>query len=171
MLTRHKSRILVENHSLSSAFLLRDVRIDFYLPSVAEGISSNTHLLLINDGQNMEELGLKEILDRLYAENNIQPVCCVAIHAGAGRKMEYGIASQADYMGRGAKAGVYTSFVLEELLPFLYSQFPDLRYSQKSFAGFSLGGLSALDIAWHHSDVFSCVAVFSGSLWWRSMPQ
>jgi enterochelin esterase-like enzyme len=35
-------------------------------------------------------------------------------------------------------------------------------------AGFSLGGLSALDIAWNYTDHFSRVGVFSGSLWWRS---
>jgi enterochelin esterase-like enzyme len=37
-----------------------------------------------------------------------------------------------------------------------------------AIAGFSLGGLSALDIAWQYPQVFSKVGVFSGSLWWRS---
>jgi predicted alpha/beta superfamily hydrolase len=34
-------------------------------------------------------------------------------------------------------------------------------------AGFSLGGLSALDIVWNHAGEFQKVGVFSGSLWWR----
>ena len=34
-------------------------------------------------------------------------------------------------------------------------------------AGFSLGGLSAIDIAVNHPENFSKVGVFSGSLWWR----
>src|SRR5262249_6152174 len=37
-----------------------------------------------------------------------------------------------------------------------------------SFAGFSLGGLSALDIVWNHPQAFSKAGVFSGSLWWRT---
>ncbi|TNE50239.1 MAG: esterase family protein, partial [Bacteroidetes bacterium] len=35
-------------------------------------------------------------------------------------------------------------------------------------AGFSLGGLSAFDIAWEHPEVFGAAGVFSGSFWWRS---
>ena len=35
-------------------------------------------------------------------------------------------------------------------------------------APFSLGGLSAFDIAWNYPHVFSTAGVFSGSFWWRS---
>ena len=35
------------------------------------------------------------------------------------------------------------------------------------YAGFSLGGLMALDIAWNQPDIFAKTAVFSGALWWR----
>jgi enterochelin esterase-like enzyme len=45
------------------------------------------------------------------------------------------------------------------------------NYGETAFAGFSLGGLSALDIVWNHSSQFSRAAVFSGSLWWRSIDQ
>jgi uncharacterized damage-inducible protein DinB len=34
-------------------------------------------------------------------------------------------------------------------------------------AGFSLGGLSAFDLVWHHPDAFVRAGVFSGSFWWR----
>ncbi len=44
-------------------------------------------------------------------------------------------------------------------------------FREKAFAGFSLGGLTALDIAWNHPDEFSKVGVFSGSLWWRDVDQ
>ena len=37
-----------------------------------------------------------------------------------------------------------------------------------AIAGFSLGGLSALDIAWNNHPIFKTVGIFSGSLWWRS---
>ncbi|HEX7847733.1 MAG TPA: alpha/beta hydrolase-fold protein [Chitinophagaceae bacterium] len=164
------SGILVENNVLNSEWLQRDVKVDCYLPcNVAE--PSQLNLLLINDGQNMEELGLEKILEQLYADNAIEPLLCVAIHAGEERKMEYGVAAQTDYLGRGAKAKDYTHFILEELLPFIYKQYNILSFKEKAFAGFSLGGLSALDIVWGHPTEFSKAGIFSGSLWWRSIDQ
>jgi predicted alpha/beta superfamily hydrolase len=71
----------------------------------------------------------------------------------------------------GDKAQLYTRFILEELLPVVKSRFPETESKPKAFAGFSLGALSALDIVWHHPDIFNIAGVFSGSLWWRSMDQ
>ena len=122
-------------------------------------------LLLINDGQDMEKMGFKTILEKLYAEDAISPLLCVAIHCGPERKMEYGVAGIPDYNGRGAKAGLYTSFIFEELLPFLRTKYLVPSFKEKAFAGFSMGGLSALDIVWGHPDEFSKVGSFSGSLW------
>jgi enterochelin esterase-like enzyme len=171
MLAQHKSCILVENFLIPSSFLDREVRFDIYRPEAAAGQLAARSLLLINDGQNREELGLATILEQLSAAKEILLPTCVAIHAGLHRKMEYGIALQADYKGRGARAGAYTSFILQELLPLVQEKFPSLAGGEKWFAGFSLGGLSALDIVWNHPDVFCGAAVFSGSLWWRSIPQ
>ncbi len=163
------SGILVENTSIESQFLQREVEIGIYYPRNI-GSLSQISLLLINDGQNMQEMGLDSILAQLYATQSIKPLLCVGIQAGADRKMEYGVAGQPDYKGRGAKAGNYTRFIFEELLPFLRSAFP-IPFSEKAFSGFSLGGLSAMDIAWNHPGEFSIVGVFSGSLWWRSIDQ
>lgn len=92
--------VLLENTTLQSEHLEREVTVDFFLPkNVADPAEMN--LLLINDGQNMEELGLETILNELYAENAIQPLLCVGLHTGKERKSEYGVASQADYLGRG----------------------------------------------------------------------
>jgi enterochelin esterase-like enzyme len=163
-------RILVENESIESEFLQRRVKVDVYTPSHL-GNPSQMNLLLINDGQDMEKLGLESILEQLYGENAIQPLLCAAIHAGQERKMEYGIAGKPDYTGRGAKAGLYTTFIFEELLPFLQKRYAVSAGQEKSFAGFSLGGLSAMDIAWNHPRQFSKTGVFSGSFWWRSIDQ
>jgi enterochelin esterase-like enzyme len=160
--------ILFENAAIHSHYLHREVKTDFYIP---KNIADRTQLtiLLINDGQNMKELGLRKIVDNLYSQNQITPILCVAIHAGHERKMEYGTAIQADYLGRGGKAGLYTLFVREELLPFIQRKFHHFIFREKAFAGFSLGGLMALDIVWNYPDEFSKVGVFSGSLWWRSL--
>jgi enterochelin esterase-like enzyme len=165
------SGILVENTSLESEFLQRVVKIDFYLPqNVAD--PSQISLLLINDGQDMETMGFASILEKAYAGNDpIEPILCAGIHCGPDRKMEYGVAGIPDYKGRGAKAGLYSSFIFEELLPFIRKKYAVTSFKEKSFAGFSLGGLSALDIVWNRPGEFSKVGIFSGSLWWRSINQ
>ena len=159
--------ILVENKTLSSTHLDREVQVDFFLPHPL-GPEDSCSLLLINDGQNMKELGLESILEELYNENQIENVLCAAIYAGPDRKMEYGTAGVPDYKGRGAKAAAYSNFIFDELLPFIRrdKQMPVFR--EKMFAGFSLGGLSALDIVWQYPYEFTRVGVFSGSFWWRS---
>ena len=43
-----------------------------------------------------------------------------------------------------------------------------LEPSKNIYAGFSLGALSALDIAWANPSVFGKIGVFSGALWWRA---
>lgn len=157
--------LLTEQLTILSEPLQRSVIIDCFLPKDVQQ-PADMSLLLINDGQNMEELGLAAILEDLTG--TIKPVMCVAIHAGTDRKMEYGTAHQADYKERGAKATAYTSFIFDELLPFIRNTYQVPSFKEKSFAGFSLGGLSALDIVWNHPQEFTKVGVFSGSLWWRT---
>lgn len=162
--------ILVEKTTLDSVRLQREVTVEFFLPKNVEDPSS-MRLLLINDGQNMEEMQFEKILAELYNENAIRPLFCAAIYAGTERKMEYGIASQPDYLGRGARAGQYAAFVLQELLPFIRRTYAVPAFAEMGFAGFSLGGLTALDIAWEYPALFNKVGVFSGSLWWRNIDQ
>ena len=163
-----KDEILINKYIIISSFLKRNVMVHTYLP-VDFAANRNLPLLLINDGQNMEEVGLEKILQQLFHHKEINPLCCVAIEAGTDRKREYGVAGVPDYLGLGNKADLYTAFIIKELLPFLYKMHPELTFTHNSFAGFSLGGLSALDIVWHHPEIFKTVGVFSGSLWWRSM--
>lgn len=164
------SGVLPENAVLASEYLQREVTVDFFLPKNVED-PSGMSLLLINDGQNMEELGLEAILNQLYADNAIRPLLCAAIHTGKERKMEYGVASQPDYLGRGAHAGLYSSFITAELLPHICSSYAISSFREKAFAGFSLGGLSAMDIVWNHPGGFTKAGIFSGSFWWRTIDQ
>ena len=139
MQLQNVSGVLPENIVLESEYLEREVIVDFFLPKNVP-IPADINLLLINDGQNMKELGLETILNRLYAENAIHPFLCAAIHANEERKMEYGIASQPDYLGRGAKAGLYTSFILQELLPYIKTNMPFLLLKKKHLPVFHWEG-------------------------------
>ena len=114
---------------------------------------------------------LRPLLQKLYAAAEIAPVFCVGIECSKDRKNEYGTAKFLDSRGRGTKALLYHRFIFEELLPFIRSKYALYAFKDKSFCGFSLGGLSALDIVWNHPAEFTKVGVFSGSLWWRTVSQ
>ncbi|MBK8521401.1 MAG: esterase [Chitinophagaceae bacterium] len=162
--------ITVEQHIISSQFLKREVIIDFYYPPKSTN-PSNLSLLLVNDGQDLVTMKYEEILAELYEAKSISNLFCVGIHCSKDRKNEYGTAKYLDYKGRGAKAALYTRFILEELMPFIRKTLFIYSFKEKCFAGFSLGGLCALDIVWNHPREFNKVGVFSGSLWWRDKDQ
>lgn len=161
---------IVENHVLLSYYLKREVKVDCYLPANVP-VPGGMSLLLINDGQDLVTMQFENILDKLYAESEIAPLFCVGIHCSADRKNEYGTAKILDYKGRGAKAALYTKFIMEELLPYIRKTYKIDSFKEKSFAGFSLGALSALDIVWNNPADFSKVGAFSGSFWWRDKDQ
>lgn len=148
----------------ASLVLNRLVKADIYYSGHLSA-QPDYKLCLINDGQDLEKMDFQHILQQL---NSDAPVVFVGIHCGENRMDEYGMSRSADYMGRGAQAANYQKFILKELLPYVYAQFPDLNFTEHAFAGFSMGGLSALDIVWNNPAIFNQVAVFSGSLWWRS---
>ncbi|MFN7118709.1 MAG: alpha/beta hydrolase [Saprospiraceae bacterium] len=151
-----------------SRFLQREVRVSIFLPPYYFEQSDTVYpVLLFNDGQDMEAVRMADILDELYEHQRITRVIVAAVHANFDRIHEYGTAHQPDYKHRGAKAGAYTQFILQELTPALRRRY---RCTAKDwvYAGFSLGGLSAFDIAWHHPELFHKIGVFSGSFWWRS---
>ncbi len=152
--------------------LEREVTFDIYLPpEYHTSRDARYPLLLLNDGQDLPRMDFSRILEKLYYKKRIPSLIAVGIYASGDRMREYGTVRQVDYKGRGDKAVHYRNFILEELLPFLHRRFrlSGLR-EETAFAGFSLGGLSALDIAWAHPQIFGTAGVFSGSLWWRWSP-
>lgn len=150
-----------------SNLLGRDVEVEILLPPGFEQASKKYPLLLLNDGQDNKRVNLKETLERLTAEGMIREIIVAAITAG-DRMQEYGVAIKTDYQKRGSKAKAYSTYVIDELVPYLLYKYPvDSSAEAHAIAGYSLGGLSALDIAWNNPSVFKKVGVFSGSFWWR----
>ena len=164
------SFFLLEQQEIKSAYLDRKVIVDLYLPRAVPDPGS-LRLLLLNDGQNLEEMGLELTLDELHNEGAIPPILIAGVYAGEARKMEYGVIAYPDYLGRGALAQNHADFVLQELLPFIQTTYRIQQFAEIVYAGFSLGGLSALDTAWNYPAIFRKAGVFSGSLWWRSIDQ
>lgn len=164
--TIHPTVMQMETCVVHSEYLEREVTINIYLPSKIHYLDQ-VSLLLINDGQDLIKMRFDELFSELLTNGSIEPIVCVGIHCGPERKMEYGTAYSADFNGRGAKAGLYSKFIFDELLPFIRKKYNAPSFKDKSFAGFSLGALSALDIAWNNASEFRKIGLFSPSLWWR----
>jgi enterochelin esterase-like enzyme len=148
-----------------SKLLNRDIDVNLLLPDFEEG--KQYPLLLLNDGQDMPALRLKEQLEDLVSQQLIEPIIVAGVVAG-DRLQEYGVASKKDYLKRGSRAKAYSQYVTTELLPYLMYKYPiALEASHHVMAGCSMGGLSAVDIVWNHPKHFEKVGAFSGSFWWR----
>ncbi|MCY7411322.1 MAG: esterase family protein [Chitinophagales bacterium] len=154
--------------SMYSSALKRQVVMELFLPSSYPLSKRKYPFLILNDGQDAEALRLKQTLSRTTRNGQMQEIIVFAIHAG-DRMQEYGVASQPDFKKRGAKAKLYSRFIIDELIPMLTENFRlDMNSGCNAIAGFSLGGLSAFDIGLKHPEIFQRIGVFSGSLWWRS---
>jgi hypothetical protein len=128
---------------------------------------SQFNLLILNDGQDMKKLRVRETLDSLYKKGVLKPLVVIGIDAG-DRNREFGVAGKPDYLGHGNKASFYDAFVNDELYPYAKKQSGVRKFNCVAIAGWSLGGLSAFDFAWNHPDKISKVGVFSGSFSWRN---
>ena len=146
--------------------LQRNVEVEILIPPGLD-TTKQYPLLILNDGQDNETVKVKETLERLVAEKSIPEIIVVGVMA-ADRMQEYGVGFRPDYFGRGKLAKAYSDFIVTELVPYLRYKFPiSSSHMDRVMAGYSLGGLSAIDIVWNHFDVFGKVGVFSGSFWWR----
>jgi len=158
-------KIKQTDDNLYSRHLQRNVRLHIlHTPPPAD--RSQFNLLILNDGQDMESLRVKETVDSLYKADKIPPLVIIGIEAG-DRMQEYGVADYPDYLGRGKKANFYDAFINNELFPYAKKESGVRKFKSIVIAGCSMGGLSAFDIAWNHPDKISKVGVFSGSFWWR----
>jgi enterochelin esterase-like enzyme len=159
--------LTIESITLESVPLDRSVKLDIYYSS-EETAAADCELILFNDGQDLATMRFAEIVNMVQGVSPLKPFICIGIHCGDDRMNEYGMTAAPDYQGRGAKAALYERFILDELLPYAHSKFNSPRFNGYCFAGFSLGGLNAIDTAWNHPELFSRTAAFSGSFWWRS---
>ncbi len=81
MQTEKEKLIIAETHILSSVLLDRDVNLNIYFPS-GYVLQGDMHLLLINDGQDLETMNFENILSDLYSQKKIAPLFCVGIECG-----------------------------------------------------------------------------------------
>lgn len=158
--------IVKEEFTLASQFLKREVAIQVFVPQGAQEYT-NLPLLVLNDGQDSAAVGIRNTLQREVRAGRIPPMAVVGVEAG-DRMAEFGTAHRLDYLKRGALAKAYSRFVVDELMVWVRQRYPIATLPEATaIAGYSLGGLSAMDIAWNHAHVFGKAGMFSASFWWR----
>ncbi|MFZ1785150.1 MAG: alpha/beta hydrolase-fold protein [Ferruginibacter sp.] len=162
-----KSKIKQQDDEIYSRHLQRQVTLTIISTPMPDD-KSDMNLLIVNDGQEMGQFGMREIVDSLYKKKLIKPLLIVGVHAG-DRMQEFGVSGHPDYLKRGDKADHYDDFINNELYPYAKKNATVRKFKSVAIAGCSLGGLSAFDIAWNRADKIDKVGVFSGSFWWRDM--
>jgi len=150
-----------------SDLLKREVKVDVFLPPGYSKESGPYRLILLNDGQDARAVNLEATLNALHADSLMNQYIVVGVHAGE-RLQEYGVSGKPDYRKRGNRARRYEEFIIDQLIPWLNHEYHiDVNGGKNVIAGWSLGGLSAMSIAWNNPEVFGKVGGFSGAFWWR----
>lgn len=155
--------------------LLGPREVVVYLPPGYSSKDSFAYpVALLQDGQNIfdpetavfgVDWAVNETAERLIAEQQIRPIILVAVYNSSERMLEYTPFADPDYGGGGAE--LYAAFLVEELLPYLESEYSlSRRPEDRAVIGSSLGGLLALHMGWNYPEAFGSVASMSPSLWW-----
>jgi len=157
--------IKVESAAVYSQHLRKSINLTILQTPTPENKDS-FNLLLVNDGQDIEQFRLRPIMDSLHTKQLLKPLLVVAINA-YDRLQQYGVVGYPDYKHNGTEDGAYAAFVVDELIPYIQRKSGVQHFHSITLAGCSLGGLSAFDIAWDHANLIDKVGVFSGSFWYR----
>ena len=161
-----------------SRFLARDRDVIVYLPpGYSDDKERRYPVLYLHDGQNLfdpassfipgQDWQVDETADALIASGQLDPIIIVGIYnTGEDRIDEY-TSTRDQKHKRGGKADLYGRLIVEELKPFIDSEYRTLKDARNTgLGGSSLGGLVSLYLALRYPHVFSRVAVMSPSIWW-----
>jgi predicted alpha/beta superfamily hydrolase len=164
--------------SFHSKFLNADRDLIVYLPPGYDADKKRRYpVFYMHDGQNLfdgatsfipgKEWRVDETAQALIASGKIEPLIIVGVYnAGAQRIDEYTPTPDAK-VKQGGRADLYGRLLVEELKPFIDSQYRTLRGPKETgLGGSSLGGLVSLYLGLKYPQVFGKLAVVSPSVWW-----
>ncbi|HYE63239.1 MAG TPA: alpha/beta hydrolase-fold protein [Phycisphaerales bacterium] len=145
-------------------------------PSYYKDPQATFDVLYMHDGQNCfdaatstigKEWRIDETLTQLITAGKVRPMVVVAIdHGGKARTDEYSFAPDTQ-RNAGGKGDVYGKFLLEEVMPFIASNYRVKGGPEHTFiGGSSLGALVSLELARRHPGVFGGVIAMSPALQW-----
>lgn len=153
----------------------KSLRVRVYLPPGYDSKKARYETLYVNDGQDMEAVGMQATLDELYARKAIRPLIVVAIDMPPDRMAGYGffdrakgeaIVAPTKYGAVGANAQRYARWLTQVLLPAIDARYRTRRRADaRAILGWSLGAASAFGIGWQYPETFGRVGAFSPSFW------
>ncbi len=153
-----------------SKFLPQGREIVVWLPPGYDSQPAQRYpVLYMQDGGDVfVTLRIDEIAKPLIASQQIEPLIIVMVSIGGtldDRFDEYTPTRNAN--GKGGKADLYGRMLVEELKPFIDSEYRTRTDAPNTgLGGFSLGGLVSLYLGLKHPTVFGRLAVMSPSVWW-----
>jgi predicted alpha/beta superfamily hydrolase len=169
---------LQKHEQFRSRFLTKKRDLIVYLPGIYDKRPDlQFPVLYLEDGQNLFDPATSfipgvywrvgETADALIAQGLIQPLIIVGIYnTGKQRINEY--TPTRDRKLGGGKADKYGRLLVEELKPFIESEYRVLAGSVNTgLGGSSLGGLVTIYLGLKYSQLFGKLAVLSPSVWWN----
>jgi predicted alpha/beta superfamily hydrolase len=166
------------HRNFHSRFLAADRDIIVYLPPGYEQDKKRRYpVLYLHDGQNLfdgatsfipgMEWRVDETAQALITAGEIKPLIVVGIYnAGKDRVDEYTPTVDSG-VKQGGRADAYGRMLVEELKPFIDSEYRTRRGARATgLGGSSLGGLVSLYLGLKYPHVFGRLAVVSPSVWW-----
>jgi len=132
--------------------------------------------LYLHDGQNLfdgatsfipgQDWHVGQTADSCINSGAIEPLIIVGMYNTKARIREY-TPTHVPKLG-GGRADRYAKFLLQEVKPFIESEYRTLSGpKQTGMGGSSLGGLVSLYLGLKHSNVFGKIAALSPSVWWN----
>jgi predicted alpha/beta superfamily hydrolase len=162
----------------SSKFLptARDVLV--YLPPGYDAEAPRRYpVLYLHDGQNLfdgatayipgQDWRVGQTAGALIREQAIEPVIVVGIYNTGHARVEEYTPTPCPRLKVGGKADLYGRLIVEELKPFIDSNYRTRAGAcDTGLGGSSLGGLVTAYLGLRHPGVFGKLAVVSPSVWW-----
>src|SRR3954454_7179698 len=133
-------------------------------------------VLYLQDGQNLfdpstafcgQEWRGDETADSLIRNGEVEPLILVGVYNAGNARIDEYTASRDRSSGKGGKAHLYGRMLVEELKPFIDSEYRTLPEAKDTgLGGSSLGGLVSLTVGLRYPETFGKLAVMSPSVWW-----
>jgi len=143
----------VETRDFTSRVLGNTRKVYVYLPAGYLRATARYPVAYFGDGTTYLEQGrLSRVLDRAIVDTKVRPLIAVLVDP-VNRGEEYRASPD------------YRRFVVEELVPFVDGAYRTIEApGARVVVGSSRGALAAVDLAYHHADVFGFAVALSPAL-------
>jgi enterochelin esterase-like enzyme len=161
--------------SIDSRVLGKSMAVEVFVPPELGGTSASAPIAFFFHGRGADEtqwfegdagdgVGLDRLAHTLIGDGTLAPLVIVS----AALDDSYGLDSSP--AADGYDHGPYERYIIDQLIPTIEDRYVGGSPSRCLIGGLSMGGETALRLAYQHPDLFERVAVASPALWISSPP-